>query len=138
MLSPSMCTHFQRNLHCSLDRECSVLLAVPPGALLSLTLPNPATDPCAPSTGALSRAGTPFSFRSSACQPNRSSLFAAEGSRGSALFSKSQSSILLSPSFPLSSIIQQNVENLLLRVKSKACDECNSSWKHPSLGVSLC
>lgn len=45
---------------------------------------------------------------------------------------------LLSPSFPLNSIIQQKVENLLLRVKSKACDECHSSWKHPSLGVSLC
>lgn len=99
-------------------------------------------DQCALSTaftsGALSGAGTPLPF-SSACYPNRSSLLSAEGSRGSVVFLVSQSSILLAFSqFPLNSIIQHKVENLLLRVKSKACDECNCSWKHPSLGVSLC
>lgn len=107
-------------------------------------LTNPATDQSALSTafssGALSRALTPFSFRSSACHPNRSSLCLQQKAVGDLYWFSYLKAVfcLLSPRFPFNSIIQQKVENLLLRVKSKACDECNSSWKHPSLGVSLC
>lgn len=132
---------FKRNLHCSSDRECSVLLAVPSGPLISLTqqssqlinvlyqLPSPLE--LFQEQGLCLSGVQPVTLTDHLCS--------AEGSRASVVFLLSQSSILLAFSqFPLNSIIQHKVENLLLRVKSKACDECNCSWKHPSLGVPLC